>query len=72
MILTIYIIGLLITLFYYACDAGKRYYEQVKTKMQNRGVSESTIKTSVRLSIAVYVILWFIFMPLFIITNSLP
>ena len=68
MITTLYIIGAIITLIFYASGQGQRLYEN--SKLQRPFTSDSIIKLSVRISILFYVLLWFIFMPWLLITNS--
>lgn len=66
--LTLYIIGAVLTLLFYASGQGQKLYEDICQR--NPDADKTIIKTSVTISIVVYVLLWFIIMPFFILTNS--
>ena len=68
MILTLYFIGALITLGYYASGRGQKLYQEIKELKPD--VDDKIIRISVRTSIITYTLLWFIFIPIFIITKS--
>ena len=66
--LTLYIIGAVLTLLFYAFGQGQKLYEDMLYR--NPTADKTVVKTSVTISIIIYILLWFIFMPFFIITNS--
>jgi len=66
--LALYIIGAVLTLLFYASGQGQKLYENMI--IRNPNADKTIIKTSVTISIIFYILLWFIFIPLFYFTNS--
>lgn len=66
--ITIYLIGVFLTLIFYASGQGQKMYISFREKYPE--IPEKQAKLSVQLSIVMYVLLWFIFMPFLIITNG--
>jgi len=65
--LTLYIIGAILTLIFYDSGQGLKLYEAIRSR---NPFAPDFVRLSVAVSILFYVLLWFIFMPWFIITNS--
>lgn len=64
----LYLIGLLMTLAFYASGQGQKLYKSFRERYPE--IPEKQAKLSVQLTIVIYVLLWFIFMPFLIITNG--
>jgi hypothetical protein len=62
---TIYVVGALLTLTYYFLSGGKRLYKEIKEVTPE--VPDNIIQASVKISIVIYSLFWFIAIPFIIL-----